>query len=163
MGHGLQHVLGIQRLAYFGGVVFAVIIILQYFEFPYGDVISSLFSDSKIHITYGGANSDRRYISISNATAALTAPQNLLDSDKSKTYKNASNSVHNFTKNGSSTGDVFPSANLSVVAEVRRKKEKKQIVKVVSIYEMRDILVHNRASSHSMVWEILNWFLRNYM
>ncbi|KAI3677242.1 hypothetical protein L1987_86865 [Smallanthus sonchifolius] len=147
MGHGFQHILGIQRLAYFGGVVFAVIIILQYYEFPYGHVISSLFSASKIHITYGAKSNGSNY-STDNANITLSALQNLLDSNISETYKNASNSVPNFTKNESSSSrDIFPSANLSTVTEVHRKK---QTVKVVLISEMRDILVHNRASSHSL-------------
>ncbi|XP_076950143.1 putative glycosyltransferase At5g03795 isoform X2 [Bidens hawaiensis] len=121
MGHGFQHILGIQRLAYFGGAVFAVIIMLQYFEFPYGDVISSLFSASKMH----KAN----------------------DSNMSETYKNVSNLIHSFTKNESSTRDTVPSANLSAATKVRRRK---QPMKVVSVSDMRVILARNRVSSHSM-------------
>ncbi|KAK1425992.1 hypothetical protein QVD17_14659 [Tagetes erecta] len=145
MGHGLQHVLGIHRLVYYGGVVFAVIIMLQYFEFPYGDVISSLFSDTKSGANNNGSNYSTDY----NATTALTAPQNLLHSNKSKTYKNASYLIGSFMKNESLTGHVLPLANVSGMTEVYPKKQR---VKVVSISEMRDILVHNRnrASSHSM-------------
>ncbi|KAJ0511804.1 putative xylogalacturonan beta-1,3-xylosyltransferase [Helianthus annuus] len=146
MGHGFQHILGISRLAYFGGVVFAVIIILQYFEFPYGDVISSLFSASKIHISYG-TNRTSSNCTTDNATTALTSPQIFLHSNMSETHKNASNLVRNFTKNESPTRDIFPSVNLSAVTEVHRKKQK---AKVVSISEMHDILIHNRASSHPM-------------
>ncbi|KAI7754665.1 hypothetical protein M8C21_026196, partial [Ambrosia artemisiifolia] len=120
----------------------------SYFEFPYGDVISSLFSASKIHVTYG-TNSTRSNCSTDTATTTttLTSPQILLDSSTSETYKNASNLVHHFTKNEPSSRDIFPSADLSAVTEVHRKKQK---VKVVSISEMRDILAHNRASSHSV-------------
>ncbi|KAD3337660.1 hypothetical protein E3N88_33180 [Mikania micrantha] len=145
MGQRFQHVLGIQRLAYFGGVVFAVIIVLLHFEFPYGDVISSSFYASKIHISYG-AYSNVSNCSTYNSTTALKAPQILLDSNIPETYKNASILVHNFTKNESIARNIFPSANLSAVTEVHRKKQK---VKVVSVSEMHDILVQNRASSHS--------------
>ncbi|KAK9068393.1 hypothetical protein SSX86_012506 [Deinandra increscens subsp. villosa] len=159
MGLGFGHLLGIQRLAYFGGVVFAVIIVLQYLEFRYGDVISSLFSASKIHITYGASSNGSNY-STENATTTLILPQNRLNSNMSDTYKSASNSVRNFTKSESSSRDIFPSANLSDVTEVHSKK---RTVKVVSVSEMRDILAHNRAS-HLMKplwasradWELLN-------
>ncbi|XP_076927628.1 putative glycosyltransferase At5g03795 [Bidens hawaiensis] len=148
MGHGFHHILGIHRLAYFGGVAFSVIIMLQYFEFPYGDVISSLFSASKIHITYGTNSTDSiSNCSADNATSALTAPQIFLDSNMSETYKDASNLVHNFTKNESSTRDMVGSANLSTATEVHHRK---QPVKVVSVSEMQVILARKRVSSHSM-------------
>ncbi|KAK9048386.1 hypothetical protein SSX86_032651 [Deinandra increscens subsp. villosa] len=145
MGHAFQYIFGIQRLAYFGGVVFAVIIVLQYLEFPYGDVISSFFSASKIHITYGADSNGSNY-STENATITLTVPQKRLDFNMSETYKNASNLVLNFTKSESSSREIIPSANLSDVTEVQHKK---RTMKVVSISEMRDVLVHNRAF-HSM-------------
>ncbi|KAJ0511805.1 hypothetical protein HanIR_Chr11g0556141 [Helianthus annuus] len=88
MGHGFHHTLGISRSAYFVGLVFVVIIILQYFEFPYGDVISSLFSASKIHITHS-TNRTSSNCTADNATTALTSPQILLHSNMSETHKNA--------------------------------------------------------------------------
>ncbi|PWA72878.1 exostosin-like protein [Artemisia annua] len=129
MGRGLMHISGIRRLAWIGGAVFAVLVIFKYVEFPYGDVISSLFSASKIHMT----KTESSY------------PTNCLGSNTSVTYKNTSNLLHNFTKEEASTKDVVPLANVSSVIEVPRKKQKRN---VVSISEMRNILVHNRASSN---------------
>ncbi|GKA22420.1 hypothetical protein Tco_0708382 [Tanacetum coccineum] len=43
MGDGLQHILESKRFVWFVAIVFGVVIMLQYFEFPYGDLASSLF------------------------------------------------------------------------------------------------------------------------
>lgn len=140
MGHGVMRISGIRRLAWIGGAVFAVLVIFKYVEFPYGDVISSLFSASKIHMT----KTESSYHAYNNTT--LTAPPNCLGSNMFVTYKNTSNLLHNFTKEEASTKDAVPLANVSSVIEVPRKKQKRN---VVSISEMRNILVHNRASSNS--------------
>lgn len=136
MGHGFQ------RLAYFGGVLFAVVILLQYFEFPYGDVISSLFSASKIHIIKTGIS-----YSTENFTT-LKSFQNLSGSNISVSDRHTSGSVNNIKKHEASTRDVVPLVNLSSVIKEPRKKQKGN---VVSISEMHDILFHNRASFYSMV------------
>ncbi|KAJ0736115.1 putative xylogalacturonan beta-1,3-xylosyltransferase [Helianthus annuus] len=44
MGHEVQYILESKRLVWLVAVVFAVVIMFQYFEFPYGDVSSSMFS-----------------------------------------------------------------------------------------------------------------------
>ncbi|XP_071697196.1 probable glycosyltransferase At3g07620 isoform X2 [Rutidosis leptorrhynchoides] len=50
MGHEIQYLLETKRLVWLVALVFAVLMVLQYFEFPYGDVVSSLFSASKAQI-----------------------------------------------------------------------------------------------------------------
>ncbi|XP_071688443.1 probable glycosyltransferase At5g25310 [Rutidosis leptorrhynchoides] len=44
MGHEVQYILEFKRLIWLVAVVFAAVIIFQYFEFPYGNVSSSLFT-----------------------------------------------------------------------------------------------------------------------
>ncbi|KAL9999976.1 putative xylogalacturonan beta-1,3-xylosyltransferase [Helianthus debilis subsp. tardiflorus] len=44
MGHEVQYILESKRLVWLVAVVFAVVIMFQYYEFPYGDVASSMFS-----------------------------------------------------------------------------------------------------------------------
>lgn len=157
MGLGLEHIPRIQRFASVVGVVFAVVILLHYFEFPYGDVISSLFTATKIHITktrtyppesssplpqiLGEITHGTNHTGSSYSTNS-TAPSNLSSSSNvSVTYQNESNSHEPITRN------MVPLANLSSVINASRKKRKG---KVVTVSEMFDILAHNRASSHSM-------------
>ncbi|KAL7617771.1 hypothetical protein Lser_V15G01850 [Lactuca serriola] len=165
MSNGYQHILGIQRLACFGGVVFAVVIMFQYFEFPYGDVISSLFSATKIHITntrsYPHENSSL-LLQISG-DMNMTGASDVLVKGIMNTYKGHDDDMidiikHNRSEtkkelddsidlNRNATSLSVQLSNVSSVIEVPRKKQKR---KVVAISEMHDILVHNRASSHSM-------------
>ncbi|KAI3696668.1 hypothetical protein L6452_29129 [Arctium lappa] len=175
----------LQKLAYLVGVVFAVVIIFQYFEFPYGDVISSLFSASKIKITETGSYPPEKSYPLPQILGDTphTEPTDVhvkgigttynghdVHIRKDKRKKELDDSVvlrgngvsgnqvvgnKNLTLekieqiNGleASTRGVVSLANVSSVIEVSRKKRKG---KVVSISEMYDILVHNRASSHSM-------------
>nr|XP_043609497.1 probable glycosyltransferase At5g03795 [Erigeron canadensis] len=171
MGYGiLRNIRGIQRLVYFGGVIFAVFVVFRYLEFPYGDVISSLFSANNIFNTKTerfpqenpspiseiyeeitqDVNSTASSYSEGNASATTTtlaAPINLLDSISSDHDRNVSNSVGDFTKDEASTKSInVPWVNVSSVIDVPNKTQQEN---VVSISEMHDILVHNRASSHS--------------
>nr|GEW14799.1 probable glycosyltransferase At5g03795 [Tanacetum cinerariifolium] len=43
MGDALQHILESKRFVWFVAIIFSVVIMLQYFEFPYGNLASSLF------------------------------------------------------------------------------------------------------------------------
>ncbi|CAH1442180.1 unnamed protein product [Lactuca virosa] len=162
MSHGYQHILGIQRLACFGGVVFAVVIMFQYFEFPYGDVISSLFSATKIHITNTGSypRDNSSLLPQISGDMNMTGASDVLVKGIMNTYKGHDEGIikHNRSEtkkelddstdlNRNATSLSVQLANVSSVIEVPRKKQKK---KVVVISEMHDILVHNRASSHSM-------------
>ncbi|KAL4560317.1 hypothetical protein LXL04_032467 [Taraxacum kok-saghyz] len=154
MSHGFHHKLGIQRSACFGGIVFAVVIMLQYIEFPYGDVISSLISATNTHTNKNGSyppqNSSPPSQKSGDITHNSTKPPYVLVKGMTTTYKGHDEGImnHNNTylkRNTTSLSVQLP--NISVVVDVPRKKKKR---KVVSISEMHDILVHNRASSHFM-------------
>nr|XP_043610188.1 probable glycosyltransferase At5g03795 [Erigeron canadensis] len=55
MGHEVQYILESKRMVWLVAVVFAVIIMFQYFEFPYGDVASSFFSTSRAEPPVSGS------------------------------------------------------------------------------------------------------------
>ncbi|XP_024983590.1 probable glycosyltransferase At5g03795 isoform X1 [Cynara cardunculus var. scolymus] len=55
MGHEIQYILESKRLVWLVAVVFAVVILFQYFEFPYGDVASSLFSAGRAQPPVSGS------------------------------------------------------------------------------------------------------------
>lgn len=55
MGHEIQYILESKRLVWLVAVVFAVVIMFQYFEFPYGDVASSLFSAGRAQPPVSGS------------------------------------------------------------------------------------------------------------
>lgn len=156
-----------KRLVYLVAVVFAVFMMFQYLEFPYGDVISSLFSATKIHITntrsYPHENSSL-LLQISG-DMNMTGASDVLVKGIMNTYKGHDDDMidiikHNRSEtkkelddsidlNRNATSLSVHLANVSSVIEVPRKKQKR---KVVVISEMHDILVHNRESSHSMVY-----------
>nr|XP_043612321.1 probable glycosyltransferase At5g03795 [Erigeron canadensis] len=157
---------GIQRLVCFGGVMLAVFIIYRYLEFPYGDVITPLFSASSICKTKTGSFPHEKPSQISEILGEITQDTNSTGSSYSIDYansttlaapiyrfnvsvydRNVSNSVQNLKKDEALTKRLVPLVNLSSVTEVSHKKQKGN---VVSISEMYDILVHNRASSRSM-------------
>lgn len=100
----MSHILGIQRLACFGGVVFAVVIIFQYFEFPYGDIISSLFSATKIHITKTGSyppeNSSPPSKILGDITqgANSTGPSDVLVKGITTTYKGHDEGIREYNR-----------------------------------------------------------------
>ncbi|PWA68797.1 exostosin-like protein [Artemisia annua] len=54
MGHEVQYLSETKRLVSLVAVVFAVFMMFQYFEFPYGDVVSSLFSASRAQEVVNG-------------------------------------------------------------------------------------------------------------
>ncbi|GKA37263.1 probable glycosyltransferase [Tanacetum coccineum] len=56
MGHEVQYLSETRRLASLVAVVFAVFMMFQYFEFPFGDVVSSLFSASRAQEVVNGTN-----------------------------------------------------------------------------------------------------------
>ncbi|KAI7739849.1 hypothetical protein M8C21_020582 [Ambrosia artemisiifolia] len=56
MGSEVQYILESKRLVWLVAVVFAVIIMFQYFEFPYGDVASSMFTVGRVHPSLSHAN-----------------------------------------------------------------------------------------------------------
>ncbi|KAL4560318.1 hypothetical protein LXL04_032468 [Taraxacum kok-saghyz] len=47
MGHEVQYILESKRLVWLVAAVFAMVIMFQYFEFPYGDISSSFISSTK--------------------------------------------------------------------------------------------------------------------
>ncbi|XP_071690724.1 probable glycosyltransferase At5g03795 [Rutidosis leptorrhynchoides] len=147
MGYGFQHMFGVRKLACLGGVLFAIFTTSRYFEFPYDDVISSLFSANDIQLTkiasYPPENSS--LLSSTGDSSATNNASSLIQTINK--HDASSSSIQTINKHHVSARDVVPLSNLSSITEVSRKKKKKN---VVSISEMHDILVHNRASSYSM-------------
>ncbi|XP_024986081.1 probable glycosyltransferase At3g07620 isoform X2 [Cynara cardunculus var. scolymus] len=202
MSQELQYLLETKRLVSLVAVVFALFMMFQYFEFPYGDVVSSLFSASKAqtlgNITRfdssnytkpaGILGKDNRTIykgddvgsgnfeSERNADmdefmetgddvsregveevekAEVLAPEKATESGADFLIGNVSNSnsVQDIEEPGGSQKSSVPSDNKSSINEVPPVKgtHERPMGEVVTILEMHDMLVNNRASSHSMI------------
>lgn len=189
MGNEFQYLLETKRLVWLVAAVFAVFMMLQYFEFPYGDVVSSLFSASKAQIvdvngsyshetSFGNITHDYalNMSNVSNSTlqdivldassplpavllppsqapaitlpttvnkTTLTDPTIVFDPNTSKPDKDASKSFLDFTESEKKPGHVDNKS--SAASEVPLMRD------VVTISDMHAMLVHNRASSRSMV------------
>ncbi|KAI3791990.1 hypothetical protein L2E82_05858 [Cichorium intybus] len=153
-----------KRLVYLVAVVFAVFIIFQYIEFPYGDVVSSLFYASKgknvINETHPHENSSQIPQIVKNITrfdGSNTSPPGVLEKDKKTIYDRgddvASKNLElerNFSNVSNSFQDYeVPSDNKSSANEVIPSNQR-AIGEIVTISEMHEMLVHNRASFRSM-------------
>lgn len=212
MSHELQYLLETKRLVWLVAVVFALFMMFQYFEFPYGDVVSSLFSASKGQIlvseSYPPEASSQLPQILGNITSFdssnYTKPDGILEKDNRTIYKendvgsgnfeserytdsdefretgddvsgekaevlapekarepggdfltnnvSNSNSVQDFEEPGGSQKSPLSSNNKSSVNQVPpvKGRHERPMEEVVTISEMHDMLVHNRASSRSM-------------
>lgn len=58
MGYEISHICQVEtrRCIWLVGVVFAMVLIVQYLELPYGNVISSVFSDGKAQVPVSGSS-----------------------------------------------------------------------------------------------------------
>ncbi|KAL8227034.1 hypothetical protein R6Q57_016866 [Mikania cordata] len=126
MGHELLYLLETKRFVWLIAVVFAMVMMFQYIEFPNADVASSLFSANKGQIAVNTTPS--------NHTISLGPNTSDPDRDESKSFKDfkelQNNPVHRDNKS---------SAEDSVLTR-----------DVVTVSEMHNMLAHNRASSRSM-------------
>ncbi|KAK9072824.1 hypothetical protein SSX86_009259 [Deinandra increscens subsp. villosa] len=164
MGNETRYLLEIKKFVWLVAVVFAMFMIFQYFEFPYGDVVSSLFSvhkgqiagetthfhlhnnnntsdaSSPISVTFLPPNSPALTLP-TTVNTTLSNPTIPLGPDTSKPGGDASKSVKNFNelpKNPVNSDNKSPA------------KDDARMGDVVTLSQMHDILVHNRASSRSM-------------
>ncbi|KAI3522761.1 hypothetical protein L1887_00811 [Cichorium endivia] len=152
-----------KRLVYLVAVVFAVFIMFQYIEFPYGDVVSSLFYASKgknvINTTHPHENSSQIPQIVKNITrfdGSNTSPPGVLEKDNKTIYDDgddvASKNLElerNFSNVSNSFQDFeVPSDNKS--ANEVLPSNQRAIGEIVTISEMHEMLVHNRASFRSM-------------
>ncbi|CAI9289423.1 unnamed protein product [Lactuca saligna] len=167
MGQKLHSLMETKRLVYLVAVVFAVFMMFQYLEFPYGDVISSLFSansaqklkngsfptkdSSQIpqivkNITHFHGSSYTKPVSIPSIllppSISPSPPITLNTTTQSDPKKDidASKSFHDFDK----------SSSANEVAQVKGSNDHGTMGEVVTISEMREMLGHNRASFRSM-------------
>ncbi|KAJ0616288.1 putative xylogalacturonan beta-1,3-xylosyltransferase [Helianthus annuus] len=171
MGHEFQYLLETKRFVWLVALVFAIFMMFQYFQFPNGYVVSSLFPVNDSQIV---ANTTRFHASdisnisslhnnTSNASSPISAthlPQNSpaltpttavnitlstptipLGPGASESDRDVSTSVKDF--NGLQKNPVRSDDKSSATKDVITED-------VVTISEMHDMLVHNRASSHSM-------------
>lgn len=95
-----------RRLIWLIGMMFAVILVFQYCEFPYGNLLSSLFSAGKASVggnsSFQNGDSPSQSVSIGNMT-------NLIDSNSLSTYSvheraNTSNGKDRIPKDASLSG-----------------------------------------------------------
>ncbi|KAL4592250.1 hypothetical protein LXL04_005238 [Taraxacum kok-saghyz] len=146
MGHKVHPLMETKRLIWFIAVVFAVYMTLQYIEFPYGDVISSLFSASSsqkvINESYPPQNSSQIPQIVENITH--------VDDTRTKYDVGSENlELKRNISNDSSPKPAIIQPKQDSQAQVNGSNEM-TMGEVVTISQMREILVHNRASSRSM-------------
>ncbi|PWA62913.1 exostosin family protein [Artemisia annua] len=178
MAHEIQYMFKSKRFVWIMAAVFGVVIMFQYFEFPYGGVVSSL-------LTAGSPQPP------SSSPASLTPPTmmaNTIVSAPLKTSLNkpinvsAPNLDHNFKEQSEVSGQkpfvsadnsstkVIPTVRKSHMRPLRdtvtipvmhdnsltkmiptvRKSHMRPLRDTVTIPMMHNILLHNRASVHSM-------------
>ncbi|KAF5819302.1 putative xylogalacturonan beta-1,3-xylosyltransferase [Helianthus annuus] len=171
MGHEFQYLLETKRFVWLVALVFAIFMMFQYFQFPNGYVVSSLFpvSDGQIvaNTTRFHASDISNISSLHNNTSnalspisathlpqnspaltptaavniTLSAPTIPLGPVASESDRDVSTSVKDF--NGLQKNPVRSDDKSSATKDVITED-------VVTISEMHDMLVHNRASSRSM-------------
>ncbi|XP_059458446.1 probable glycosyltransferase At5g03795 [Corylus avellana] len=94
-----------RRLIWLIGMMFAVILVFQYCEFPYGNLLSSLFSAGKASVggnsSFQNGDSPSQSVSIGNMT-------NLIDSNSHSTY-----SVHERANTSNGRDSIPKDASLS--------------------------------------------------
>lgn len=180
MGHEHQYLLETKKFVWFVAVIFAVLMMFQYFEFPYGDVVSSLFSASKAQTVVNGtypsepsteipqvssnithvytpntSNVENSILQVNISPASSPIPATLLspisdptivsDPDTSKPDRDSSKSVQGLEEHEVLRKNPVKSDNTSSANGVPSMGE------VVTISEMHDMLVRNRALSRSTV------------
>jgi hypothetical protein len=86
-----------RRLIWLIGMMFAVILVFQYCEFPYGNLLSSLFSAGKASVVrtsnFQNGDSPSQSMSIGNMT-------NLIDSNSHRTFSVHERANNTWTSNG---------------------------------------------------------------
>ncbi|XP_076961127.1 putative glycosyltransferase At3g07620 [Bidens hawaiensis] len=154
MGHELQYILETKRFVWLVAVVFAVFMMFQYFEFPNGHVVSSLFSAREgqivMNTTRFHASNTSNLSSLHNNTSHASSPISptvLPPISSSLPPTTAVNTINSPTIHSS------PNTSVKDFKELQKNPVAKEGVgtgNVVTISEMHDMLVHNRASSFSM-------------
>lgn len=172
MGHELQYLLETKRFVWLVAVVFAMFMLFQYIEFPHNDAVSSLFSSPKgqivgntshyhASVTTNISNLHDNISDASSPTSATFLPPN----SPAFTHPTAVNTtLSNRTtplapntskpgRNESKSVEDFKEIQKNPVNSDNNSSAKDVVVKgdVATISEMHDTLVHNRASSRSMV------------
>ncbi|KAL8214547.1 hypothetical protein R6Q57_003996 [Mikania cordata] len=187
MGQEVQYILESKRLVWLVAVVFAVVVMFQYFEFPYGDVSSSMFSvhraqpsssqtnqtKTSSEIPKSTGNNTIKFISPppssdsttsppSSTSASLTptitvnntvvVPSIALDNNTLKPEVNPPNLDPNFKKPAPSENKPAMSTGEPQVKELPpvQPVQERPIGDIVTLSDMHDILLHNRASVRSM-------------
>ena len=179
MAHEIQYMFKSKRFVWIMAAVFGVVVMFQYFEFPYGGVVSSL-------LTAGSPQPP------SSSPASLTPPTMMahtivsapLKTSLNKPNVSAANLGHIFKEPAevsvqkpfvsadNSSTQVIPTVRKSSMRPLKdivtipmildnsstkviptvRKSHMRPLRDTVTIPMMRDILLHNRASVHSTVF-----------
>lgn len=163
MGHEIHHILKSKRLIWVVAITFGIVIMLHYFEFPFGDVASSLFaSSSQIPKSLSNITSS----DVSNDTTpfvGLGDTGDRMEQKHNSTFEKVDENEHLAANNATfqpfnNTSKPHTDDSLVKVFPPAKKSHKKPIkVKdIVTISQMRNILLHNRATVSSMVSKVFH-------
>lgn len=169
MGHELQYLLETKRFVWLVAVVFVLFMMFQYFEFPNSHVVSSLFSAREGQIfmntthfhTSNTSNISNLHNNVSQASSSMS-PTILPPISPSLPPTTAVNTINSPTIHSSPNTSVkdFKELQKNPVHSDNKSSAKEGVGtgNVVTLSKMHDMLVHNRASSFSMV---CNLFLKS--